>query len=119
MTPPIDFSQVSSWLLMPATLLLLANIVITNWFSASDQQRKNIVKFIVFILVGLLSYALTLLPPDVVAKIQPLWLVLATVIAAYYAPAAVNALKLLGIRMLIGRQQFHADYGHKLSGGHA
>ena len=104
---PTDFSQLAQWLLMPSILTLIANLVINAFFVSDNVQQKSAVKFIVFAVVGFVSFGLTKLAPDFVASIEPLWAILAGVIAAYYAPTVVvtawNGLRLLGLRMLFGQ----------------
>lgn len=112
MIPPLpsDLGQVAQWIILPIVLIAIANFVIRTWFAAQSPERQSIVKLGVFILIGLLSYGLTLLPPDVIAKIEPLWAILASVIAAYFAANIVkqvwSGLKLIGDRLLMGRDAF-------------
>lgn len=90
--PPVppDFSQLGQWVIMPTVLTFLANLVINDFFSKESPQRQALVKFGTFILIGLLGFGLTKLPADFVAGIQPLWVILASVIAAYYAPTVIR-----------------------------
>ncbi len=112
MFPPIptDFGQLSHWLIMPGVLILFASLVINNAFSQASDQQKNVVKFIVFIADALVSFVLTKLSPDFIASIEPLWEILAAVIAVYYAPTVVSqlwgGLQLLGMRLLLGGPEF-------------
>lgn len=87
---PIDFSQVPAWLIMPSVLILFASLVIDNFFKQSTDQQKNFIKFVVFIIDALVSFLLTKLSPDFVASIEPLWAILAAVIAVYYAPTVIK-----------------------------
>lgn len=114
--PPIpsDFGQLSQWLIMPGVLIFFANLVINDFFSQDTDQQKSVIKFIVFVVDALVSYALTRLAPDFVASIEPLWAILAAVIAVYYAPTVVTeiwfSLKLLGLRLLLGRAAFEQEF---------
>lgn len=114
--PPIpsDFGQLSQWLIMPGVLIFFANLVINDFFSQDTDQQKNVIKFVVFLVDALVSYALTRLAPDFVASIQPLWAILAAVIAVYYAPTVVTqvwfGLKLLGLRLLLSRAAFEQEF---------
>jgi len=111
---PTDFTQLGAWLLMPAVIALFANLVITEFASNDTPDQKNFVRFIVFIVDGLASYGLTLFAPAFVTAIQPLWAILATAIAAYYAPQAIGqiwfGMQLLGMRFLMGRDAFAKAY---------
>ncbi len=114
--PPIpnDFGQLAQWLVMPAVLALLANLVINAFFSAADANTTNLIRFVVFIVDGLVSFALTKLAPECVASIQSLWAILAAVIMAYYAPTVAQQIwvgaQLLGLRLLMGRDNFALAY---------
>lgn len=118
-TIPVDFSQLSAWLIMPAVLTLLANIAINAFAKQAQPSTQNLVKFVVYLLVALLSFGLTKLSPDFVASIQPLWAIVAAVIAAYYATNAVRqvwfALKLLGIRLALGQARAQVEFNQEVS----
>ena len=111
---PTDFGQLSQWLIMPAVLALLANLVINALFSNADPKAQSFIRFGVFIVDGVVSYLLTKLSPDFVASIAPLWAILAAVIAAYYAPTVAQQIwvgfQLLGLRLLMGRDSFASAY---------
>lgn len=114
---PIDFGQLSHWLIMPATLILLSRLVITTLGSRIPPNNVNVVQFVVYVIIALASYALTLLSPTFVQSIEPLWAILATVITLYYTQNAIKQLwygaGLLHKRLLLGRDAFTRLYQNK------
>ena len=111
---PTDFSLVPGWLIMPTVLAFLANLFINEFASNDNDQQKSLLKFAVFLVDGLVSYILTRFAPDQIASIEPLWVIFAGVITAYYAPQVVSQIwtgfQLLGIRLMMGRDAFSKAY---------
>lgn len=111
---PSDLGQVAQWLILPIVLVAIANWVITTFFAKLAPQQQSVAKLGVFILIGLGAYGLSQLSPDVIAKIEPLWEILASVIAAYFAANVVKqvwtGLQLLGERLLLGGTEFRVVY---------
>ena len=101
MNIPIDFSQVSQWLLMPATLALIANLVITNFLSKATPKAQSFARLSTFVVIGIVSFLLTKLSPDFIVSIEPLWAAIATAITAYYA---TNFTALVGLRLAVGKE---------------
>lgn len=111
---PTDLSQVGQWLIMPAVLAMIANIIVNGFFANETPDRQATVKLASFIGIGVVSYLLSLIAPDVISRIEPLWAIIASVIAAYYATNAVRqiwyGLQLVGERILLGGNEFRAIY---------
>lgn len=115
---PTDLGQLKDWLIMPAVLSLIANLVINAFFSTEDSDRKNIVKFVTFLVIGVVSFLLSKLSPDFIMSLEPLWLMLVAVITAYYTPTAVRqlwfGLQLLGVRLVLGHEIAKLTYDKHL-----
>ena len=111
---PADFAQLAQWLVMPAVLGLIANLIINDFFASATPKKQNVVRFVTFIVAGIVSFGLTRLAPDFVVSIEPLWAVLAGVIGAYYAVNVAQQIwvgfQLLGLRLLLGREGFSTHY---------
>jgi hypothetical protein len=91
--------------------MLFATIIINDFASQDNQQQKDAIKLAVFVVDAILSYALTRLASGFVASIEPFWAILAGVIAVYYGPTAVvRGIKLLGIRLTMGRDAAKLAY---------
>lgn len=117
-TLPSNISDLAAWLLLPAVLGIIATFFV-NLLPVKYAQYTQVVRFVVYMLIAVVSVVLTKIPADVLEQYQPIFVALMAALAAFIGDSAFRGAQLIGIRMLIGRDQFHADFGHRLTGGRA
>src|SRR5258706_7517678 len=78
---------------------MIANYIINAFFANEAPSRQQQIKLVVFLLIGVLSYALQLIPADVLATLQPAYAILAAVLAAFIGNQILHAATLLGERL--------------------
>ena len=114
MTLPTNISDLAAWLLLPAVLGMLATLVVSAavslFGSAVTPQVQTGIKFATFIVVGIASYLLTQVPPDVLASFQPFFVVMMSVLAAFLGNGALHILNNVTLRLLLGGTEFRAQY---------
>src|SRR5258706_15135810 len=87
---------------------MIANYIINAFFANEAPSRQQQIKLVVFLLIGVLSYALQLIPADVLATLQPAYAILAAVLAAFIGNQILHAATLLGERLTLGSNEFRA-----------
>jgi len=105
---PTNIVDLAPWLILPAILGMIANYIINAFFANEAPSRQQQIKLVVFLLIGVLSYALQLIPADVLATLQPAYAILAAVLAAFIGNQILHAATLLGERLTLGANEFRA-----------